>query len=237
METRLREILKEKGLSANAFAAQMGMAPSGLPLNGTFAPTVEKLQHIATHLHVATWELFYDCQKTLAPATEEPDQRIVVQNRITDLLRSKGLSKTETARRMGVSLPSFTLTIKNNMSTKTIEKLCAAISVEPWELFISREDLEREIAERSGEKPAQEPDLFAKGEHTAPAPAATGAGEDLFAHAETEEQEPLPGVTEEERRKFTDFMLTVFEILMKDADKDGVFRLGKYELRMREAHS
>ena len=61
---------------------------------------------------------------------------------IESLLQEKGLKKADLAKMMGVNRQNIN-SLLNNPTLATIEKISNALGVETWELFKSKEDLNR----------------------------------------------------------------------------------------------
>ena len=57
---RIREILKEQGITTKELAEKMGISQSALNQNISGNPSVRILSNIATALNVPIWQLFAD---------------------------------------------------------------------------------------------------------------------------------------------------------------------------------
>lgn len=68
--------------------------------------------------------------------------------RIKELIKQKGTTMAEVAKALGVSAPAFTTMCKGNINLNSIERIAAALGVEPFELFVTREEIEEERKRR-----------------------------------------------------------------------------------------
>lgn len=154
MKIYLAEILAERHITAAEFAKHMGVTRNSLPIVSGYSPTVEKLQSYADRLGIPTWELLRPCEV----ADPEPYHRTeetsaIVTRHIEQRLRVLGWNKKTAAEKAGISAPAFVSALKRNMSGALIDKIAAALQVEPWELFITREEYDAECARRSAPAP------------------------------------------------------------------------------------
>lgn len=144
IEIRLREILKQRGISIKAFADKLGVGPNSLPISVAFSPSLSSLQRYAEALNIPAVELVHEPEAP-TPAYDgmnhcdaEPID-VFVMSRIMDEMRQQKLTQKQVAERMGVSVQSYSQTLKKNkMSTATLDKIATALGVEPWTLFVSR---------------------------------------------------------------------------------------------------
>lgn len=144
IEIRLREILKQRGISIKSFASHLGVGPNSLPISVTFSPSLSNLQRYAEALNIPAVELVHE-PDTPTPAYDgmnhcdaEPID-VFVMSRIMEEMRMQKLTQKQVAERMGVSVQSYSQTLKKNkMSTATLDKIATALGVEPWTLFVSR---------------------------------------------------------------------------------------------------
>ena len=60
MELRLRNILKRRGITLKAFANQVGVAVTSLPLEEGRSVTLANLEKYAEILNIPAWELLYE---------------------------------------------------------------------------------------------------------------------------------------------------------------------------------
>ena len=58
-----------------------------------------------------------------------------MENRIKELIKSKGFTQEQFAQKMGVSRVSLVKTLSGNPSYETFKRIAAALNVEVWELF------------------------------------------------------------------------------------------------------
>lgn len=70
-----------------------------------------------------------------------------MENRIKDLIKSKGYTQEQFAQKMGVSRMSLVKTLSGNPSYETFQRIAEALGVEMWELFKSKSEIVEEIAE------------------------------------------------------------------------------------------
>ena len=64
-------------------------------------------------------------------------------NRIKDILKERGITQSELARMLGVSLSSITKTLSGNPSQFTLERIASALEVPIWHLFVSPSEIEK----------------------------------------------------------------------------------------------
>jgi len=65
--------------------------------------------------------------------------------RINEILAEKGMTKVELANRMGVSKQLLYMYTRNGMRIDTAERIASALGVPMWQMFISKEDLLKEL--------------------------------------------------------------------------------------------
>lgn len=146
IEIRLREILKQRGISIRSFADKLGVVPNSLPISVAFSPSLSSLQRYAEALNIPTIELVHEpaVPTSINDGKNHRDAESVevfVLRRILEEMHIQRLSQKHIADKMGVTVQSFSQTLKKNkMSTATLEKIANALSVEPWSLFVERKD-------------------------------------------------------------------------------------------------
>lgn len=186
MKYRLKELLQERQIGITKFADELGVNYRSLPTKEEFVPTLERTAMYAKALRVPIWELFYDCG---VPYIDNGTDEYIVQDyqcvneKIRQFAALKHLTITEIGKRCGMSQSGVTNNLKSkNLSLTVVEKLCNALEVEPYELFISKEDMQREIARRKGEPVAERVVSMEQPERK---PMDDSYQEDLFAQNET----------------------------------------------------
>lgn len=65
--------------------------------------------------------------------------------RIIELMNERGWSKADLAREMGISNQLLYLRMKRNMRVDTAEQFAKAFNVPMWELFVSKEDIMKQL--------------------------------------------------------------------------------------------
>lgn len=157
MKVRIRELLKERGMTSAQLAEKSDSDQrtiNSLVTRASF--TVGSLSRYAAQLNVPTWELIHDCGASARG--HEPADGVWTTNpirelRIEALMQEQHVSRAELARRMGVSNASVTMMMKrgsDKLSSVVIEKLMNALGVPVWQLFVSEEEYYGEVARRRG---------------------------------------------------------------------------------------
>ena len=91
MLDRLRDILKERGLTLRAFSEMSGISQPNLSnyINGNISPTLDTLDKIAKALKVEIQDLFPQKGKVELFAQVEGKKYLITQQDILDLIKSK----------------------------------------------------------------------------------------------------------------------------------------------------
>ena len=76
MSLRIKEVIKEKGLSIQEVAERMGITRVGLSQHVNGNPSVEVLERIAIAIGVESWELFKSKTELVEQITEESKNTI-----------------------------------------------------------------------------------------------------------------------------------------------------------------
>ena len=76
MSLRIKEVIKEKGLSVQELADRMGISRVGLSQHINGNPSVEVVGRIAEALEVEEWELFKSKSEIVEEITEEAKNTI-----------------------------------------------------------------------------------------------------------------------------------------------------------------
>lgn len=148
METRLRYLLQERGMTKAEFARQMHIIPQNVNAIMKDRASMVTLIASARVLRVPIWELFYDCGYScvgieLNEWSENPT------NRIKYIMSSKKISQKDLADKIGVTQSSVCLTIKNgSYKLSTLEAFAKGLDVPIWELFVTPDGMRREIERR-----------------------------------------------------------------------------------------
>lgn len=152
---RTRRIMSQKGWTRLQLAEKLGVSSASLMLNRNGAsPSVSLMMRYAEALGVQAWDLIYDCGVSAVGVSGEaaplkwntPEE---LNQRIARMMRANGVTQQQAADRMGVLRESVTNYLRSkNMSLVTLMRLAKGLGVEPWELLIDREDMEREVARR-----------------------------------------------------------------------------------------
>lgn len=144
IEIRLREILKQRGISIKSFAEKLGVGPNSLPISVAFSPSLSVLQRYAEALNIPAVELVHvpDVPTPVDDGLNHCDTDpldVVVLRRIMEEMRNQKLNQKQVAERMGVSVQSYSQTLKKNkMSTATLDKIAKALGVEGWQLMVNK---------------------------------------------------------------------------------------------------
>lgn len=68
--------------------------------------------------------------------------------RIEDVLRQKGISKTEFAKLLGISKQAVTNVLNGNPTKARLEEMAQLLGVPTWQLFVDPEDIYNDCAPR-----------------------------------------------------------------------------------------
>ena len=163
METRVKELMQERGLRASDVAARVGqpvaVVSNELSRGLTSVPSVAKY---ARALRVPVWELLHRpvvsaMGKELA-AWSEPSDDKGAPTRIGAIMRERGLTQLQVAERMGAirqNVNKWVTSTKLNLST--LQSFATALEIDAEHLylmFISQEEYDAEMARRSQPTPA-----------------------------------------------------------------------------------
>lgn len=91
MLDRLRDILKERGLTLKAFSEMSGISQPNLSnyINGNISPTLDTLDKIAKALKVEIQDLFPQKEKVELYVQVDGKKYLITQQDILDLIKSK----------------------------------------------------------------------------------------------------------------------------------------------------
>lgn len=91
MLDRLRDILKERGLTLKAFSEMSGISQPNLSnyINGNISPTLDTLDKIAKALKVEIQDLFPQKEQVELYAQVDGKKYLITQQDIFDLIKSK----------------------------------------------------------------------------------------------------------------------------------------------------
>lgn len=64
-----------------------------------------------------------------------------MENRIKILIKEKGFTQEQFAKKMGVTRMSLVKTLSGNPSYETFQRIAETLGVEMWELFASKEQV------------------------------------------------------------------------------------------------
>lgn len=163
METRVKELMQERGLRASDVAARVGqpvaVVSNELSRGLTSVPSVAKY---ARALRVPVWELLHRpvvsaMGKELA-AWSEPSDDKGAPTRIGAIMRERGLTQLQVAERMGAirqNVNKWVTSTKLNLST--LQAFATALEIDAerlYLLFVSQEEYDAEMARRASLDPA-----------------------------------------------------------------------------------
>lgn len=163
METRVKELMQERGLRASDVAARVGqpvaVVSNELSRGLTSVPSVAKY---ARALRVPVWELLHRpvvsaMGKELA-AWSEPSDDKGAATRIGAIMRERGLTQLQVAERMGAirqNVNKWVTSTKLNLST--LQSFATALEIDAehlYLLFVSQEEYDREMERRASLDPA-----------------------------------------------------------------------------------
>ena len=135
---RIKEVIKEKGLTVKEIAKKLGMTSPSLSdaINGN--PTVEKIERIAAAIGVPVAELFE--QTKIIENTSTNDFR----QKIKDICRNKGIAQKDLADKLGITDMSLNKTLRGKYpQLQTLEKIAVALGVDISELFAPKKSTEK----------------------------------------------------------------------------------------------
>lgn len=190
MESRLKQLMRERGLKAESLAKLLGDSLSAVrSVMKRDISTMLIADQYAKALRIPVWELFYDCEVS-AIGHELPEWSERSENyipgcpvRISEVMREKKIQQIQLAESIGMLQPQIAKVVHSRTnSVKTLERFASALNIEPYELFISKEDMQREIARRKGEPVAERVVSMEQPERK---PMEDSYQEDLFAQNET----------------------------------------------------
>lgn len=152
---RVKTLMAERGWTRKVLAERLGIGVTGLILDKNKAfPSIKVMQKYADVFGVEVWDMIYDCGAPAVgvrgkAATLKWQTQEELNAHIAEILNSKGVSQAQLSAKLGIStsLMSANLSSKN-MSLLILMRVASGLGVEPWELLIDREDMEREVARR-----------------------------------------------------------------------------------------
>lgn len=71
-----------------------------------------------------------------------------IKDRVVALCKEKGTTMSQLAKDINISQGSFSSMIQKSVTTDVVERIAAALGVEPFELFVTREEIEEERKRR-----------------------------------------------------------------------------------------
>lgn len=155
MEIRIKELLKEKNIRMADFCRATESDPATIKTAlSRGSCKIATLAKYAAALHVPVWEMIYDCGVSSVGYELEEWNTPNCDNKINEMMKSR--NQKDVADKMGICQSSLSMLLqRGNPGLPNIEKLATAFGIEPYELFISKEDMQREIARRKGEPVAE----------------------------------------------------------------------------------
>lgn len=72
----------------------------------------------------------------------------MIRDRVKEILKQRGMRSLDLAAKIGVTQGTLSKVIQDNPTTDVIERIAAALGVEPFELFVTREEIEDERKRR-----------------------------------------------------------------------------------------
>lgn len=211
MTFRLREILLDRNIPFNIFAARIDMSPSSLAVTDKSLPTLANVQIYADALGMPAWELIYDCGvEAQTPYTRPADSLPlddVVVNRVMEFLQEKNMSMRRLAINMDVTAAALTQAFKRKkMGLKLVEKMATGLGVEPWQLLATPEEVRGEVLRRKA----------ALGIEVKPEPSPAAIDVE-------------PGAAEDTSNNATDVMLTALRAMMGEAESKTI-TIGEFKI-------
>lgn len=178
METRLRVLLNERGMTAQQLADLVGCTKGGIDSvmhRGVSTITKAKIYAMALKVHV--WELFMEPEVS---AIGHPVTEWSTETRIEELLNERGIKQIDIAAKMGKQQNAVSKYVHaDNLSMTLLEEFAAELNLPVWQLLISPEDYEREMAKRRGEVSETAP-VPSAATQAAPQSATSSPTDDLF---------------------------------------------------------
>lgn len=71
-----------------------------------------------------------------------------IKDRVVALCKEKGTTMTQLAKDINISQGSFSSMIQKSVTTDVVERIATALGVEPFELFVTHEEIEEERKRR-----------------------------------------------------------------------------------------
>lgn len=150
MEIRIKTIMQEKGIRMADFCRATETDPATIKtMISRGSCKIATLAKYAAALCVPVWEMIYDCGVSSVGRELDQWREPNYDNKINELMQSR--NQKDVAQLMGINQSSLSLLLqRGNPGLPNIEKFAYAFGIEPWELFISREDMQKEIDRRNG---------------------------------------------------------------------------------------
>lgn len=154
---RIKQLMVEYEISRIDLAAKLGITPAALSLSrpdGDYSPTMSRMKDYANVFGVEIWETIYDCGVSKKGLVGKPVPLLwQTQDELNEFIKAvmkrKGVTMAAIAKALGTSNQVVSANLKSKkMSLAILFRLAYGIGVEPWELLIDREDMEREVARR-----------------------------------------------------------------------------------------
>lgn len=152
MEIRIRTLIAERHMTMAQLGEKAGVDQTVInTLINRQSATLESLTKYANALCVPVWELLYDCGVS-GIGNELPYWANYHPTlRIKDIMLEKHLTSKALSDRTGIQPASLSRMLKStNLGINSMEAIAKGLEVEIWELFVTRDDMAREIARRKG---------------------------------------------------------------------------------------
>lgn len=149
METRLRELMNERGITSKRLATISGIQKGGIDsVLHRGISTMSRALVYAKALRVHVWELF---MKPEVSAIDHPVTEWNTNTRILELINERGMNQRQIASVLGKYSGNITRQIhSDNLSLTIIETFAYALQIPVWQLFISPEEYKMEMDRRKG---------------------------------------------------------------------------------------
>ena len=152
MEIRIRTLIAERHMTMAQLGEKAGVDQTVInTLINRQSATLESLTKYANALCVPVWELLYDCGVS-GVGKELPFYASLKPSlRIKEIMTEKHITARTIADRTGMLPPNISRMLKStNLGINSMEAFAKGLEVEIWELFVTRDDMAREIARRKG---------------------------------------------------------------------------------------